>query len=52
LEGRDRRLFLRNNNLQLKKPQKIEKRQKNTQNNFRRTPVFLQKRVDFEAGDL
>jgi hypothetical protein len=42
LEGLERRLLLRSNGLQRKKSQKTEKTQKNVQNNFRGTPVFLQ----------
>jgi hypothetical protein len=43
----NRCLPLKRNGLQWKKSQKTEKTQKKVQNNFPKTPVFLQKRAYF-----
>jgi hypothetical protein len=49
LEGSDRRLSLKGNGLHRKKSQKTGKMQKKVQNNFRGTPVFLQKAPIFPS---
>jgi hypothetical protein len=49
LEGLDRRLSLKRNRLQREKSQKTGKTRKKVQNNFHRTPVFLQNSPDSPA---